>query len=197
MAKISLFATVAAVAIATAQADDPITIFNTTVPLNSTAEMCNETVSATATDMYTNKTLFNSCMGKDIGATTLLDTSKLNDTDFFTYCNTTACIDSYHHILHAVPYTCLVKIGDKNHNVSGEAKVMHDRCHVLKAAAANNSNATGGNGGKGAGSNGTSGGTTPAPTPKTTSGTFSLFDMSSKAIAATVLAGATAVAFLL
>lgn len=148
---------------------------------------CAANVSASVIAVVENVTYFDTCAtGTTFKLASLLDATKLSTTDFFTFCNSSACLAPLHTVMHEAPLTCLVTYKGSAQNLTGEITELHDKCHAVKDAA--KAATSGSKSSSGSKANATV--TTPAPT------TSAATSVNSKVLAAAI-AGCAAVASLL
>lgn len=160
------------------------------------AGACAANVSASVIAVMENTTFFNTCAkGSTFKFTSLLDALKLPATDFFQFCNSSACLGPMHTVMHDAPLTCLITYKGKAQNLTGEITELHDKCHEVKDAA--KAKAAGSSASKNASSNPSSASsnasaTTPAPTTSAAA-----TSVSSKTLAVAIAGCATIASLLL
>ncbi|KAF1322556.1 Gpi-anchored elicitin inl11b-like protein, partial [Globisporangium splendens] len=149
---------------------------------------CNSTVSAFVTSVYTNATFFNTCAtGLTFSFKTVADATSLSAADFFTFCNSSACLGPMHDVIHHAPTDCLIMYEGKAQNLTGKIIDIHHECHEVKDAA---KAAAAGSHGSGHGSAASA--TIATPSPSTSSAASSI---NSKVVAVAVAGCATVASF--
>ncbi|KAK1933912.1 hypothetical protein P3T76_011672 [Phytophthora citrophthora] len=95
---------------------------------------CSADVSESFIATIDNSTYFNTCAeGTTFNVSSAFDVLNFTDTDFFSFCNSSTCLEPLHALMGS--QDCLITYEGSARDLSDEVSKFHDRCHeVLDAA---------------------------------------------------------------
>ncbi|RLN97550.1 hypothetical protein BBJ28_00015612 [Nothophytophthora sp. Chile5] len=109
----------------------------------TSAEECASNVTESVIATIDNSTYFDTCAdGVTFNVTSVFDALNFTAADFFSFCNSSTCLEPLHEMMHSIPTDCLITYDGSARNLSEEVTALHHECHEVKDAAAAESTAS-------------------------------------------------------
>ncbi|RLN72659.1 hypothetical protein BBJ28_00013301 [Nothophytophthora sp. Chile5] len=103
----------------------------------TSAEECASNVTEAVIATIDNSTYFDTCAdGVTFNVTSVFDALNFTAADFFSFCNSSTCLEPLHEMMHSIPTDCLITYDGSARNLSEEVTALHHECHEVKDAAA-------------------------------------------------------------